>query len=166
MVADAIPEAARRKPLEPWWQEEARVGQKGSLTSVWMEKGRRPRAPRDQCYEWAYPFGAVCPVRGFGAGLVLPAVNTQARNLHLAEISCHAAPGTHAVVVRDGAGWHCEGGALVLPHDISLLSLPPYSPELNPVEKIWQFHRLNKLANRVYENFEDIIQACWVLGTR
>jgi hypothetical protein len=60
-------------------------------------------------------------------------------NLHLAEISRHVTVGSHAVVVLDGAGWHQTAGKLEVPENLSLLKLPPYSPELNPVENIWQF---------------------------
>ena len=155
-----LPEDVRGKPIEPWWQDEARVGQQGSLTYVWAEKGSRPRAPRDQRYEWAYLFGAVCPARGIGAALVLPEINTAAMNLHLAEISRCVAPGAHAVVNLDGAGWHKMGGRLEVPDNISLLPLPRYSPELNPVENIWEFLRQNYLANSVYETYETIVDAC------
>ncbi len=117
-----------------WWQDEARVGQQGSLTYVWAERGSRPRAPRDQRYDWAYIFGAVCPARGVGAALVLPLVNTEAMNLHLAEISTQVTLGAHCVLTLDGAGWHQLGGKLRVPENISLLPLPAYSPELNPVE--------------------------------
>ena len=127
---------------------------------MWAEKGSRPRAPRDQRYEWAYLFGAVCPARGIGAALVLPEINTEAMNLHLAEISRWVAPGAHAVVNLDGAGWHQLGGRLQIPDNISLLPLPRYSPELNPVENIWQFLRQNYLANSVYETYEAIVDAC------
>lgn len=160
MVADAIPEQARGKPVELWWQDEARVGQQGSLTYVWAPCGSRPRAPRDQRYDWAYIFGAVCPARGIGAALVLPHVNAAAMNLHLAEISSQVAPGAHAVIILDGAGWHQAGAKLRIPDNISLLPLPPYSPELNPVENIWQFLRQNYLANRVYDTYEAIVDAC------
>jgi hypothetical protein len=104
LVAAAIPEHARDKPIELWWQDEARVGQQGSLTYIWADKGSRPRAPRDQRYAWAYIFGAVCPARGIGAALVLPIVSTETMNLHLAEISTNVAVGGHAVVTLDGAG--------------------------------------------------------------
>jgi transposase len=160
LVAATIPEHARDKPIELWWQDEARVGQQGSLTYVWADKGSRPRAPRDQRYDWAYLFGAVCPARGAGAGLVLPFVNTEAMNLHLAEISAKVMPGAHAVIPLDGAGWHQTGGKLNLPDNISLLPLPPYSPELNPVENIWQFLRQNHLANRVFDTYTGIVDAC------
>lgn len=117
-----------------WWQDEARVGQQGSLTYIWADKGSRPRAPRDQRYDWAYLFGAVCQAQGIGAAIVLPFVNAEAMNLHLAEISTQVAPGAQAIIALDGAGWHQAGGRLVVPENISLLRLPPYSPELNPVE--------------------------------
>ena len=124
------------KPLEIWFQDEARVGQQGNTTRVWARRGTRPRAVRDTRYEWAYIFGAVCPQRGVGAGLVLPRANTAAMNLHLAEIADTVAPGAHAVVVLDGAGWH-RGDDLVVPPNLTLLKLPPYAPELNSAENVW-----------------------------
>jgi hypothetical protein len=130
------------------------------LTRVWAERGTRPRAPRDQRYAWAYLFGAVCPARDRGAALVLPNADGEAMNLHLAEISRNVAPGAHAVMWLDGAGWHQTGGKLKVPDNISLLHLPPYSPELNPVENIWQFLRQNRLSNRVFDNYEAIVDTC------
>jgi len=116
--------------------------------------------PRDQRYAWAYLFGAVCPARGVGAALVLPRADIEAMNLHLAEISARVAPGAHAVLTLDGAGWHRPGGKLKVPDNISLLPLPPYSPELNPVENIWQYLRQNYLANRVFDTYAAIVDAC------
>lgn len=81
-------------------------------------------------------------------------------NLHLQEISTQVAPGAHAVLIVDGAGWHKPGGRLNIPENVSLLFLPPYSPELNPVENIWQFLRQNFLSNRVYASYEAIVDAC------
>src|SRR3954454_18526506 len=109
LVAGALPEHARGKPVEVWFQDEARVGQQGTLTRVWARRGTRPRAPRDRRHAWAYPFGAVCPERAVGAALVLPYADTEATGLHLAEIGRQVAPGAHAVVVLDGAGWHAAG---------------------------------------------------------
>jgi transposase len=130
------------------------------VTRIWAERGTRPRAPRDQRYDWAYLFGAVCPERDLGAALVLPHVDSEAMNLHLAEISRHVTAGSHAVVVLDGAGWHQTGGKLEIPQNLSLLKLPPYSPELNPVENIWQFLRQNQLSNRVFDSYDAIVDAC------
>lgn len=155
----ALPETARNKPLEVWFQDEARVGQQGTLTRLWARKGTRPRAPKDCRYAWAYIFGAVCPGRAIGAALVMPHANTEAMNAHLAEISRHVTPGAHALLVLDGAGWH-SSNSLVVPENITLMPLPPYSPELNPVENLWQYLRQNHLANRVFDSFDDIVDVC------
>jgi hypothetical protein len=103
------------------------VGQQGTLTRVWAERGSRPVAPRDQRYSWAYLFGAICPARGTGTALVLPVANTDMMNLHLDEISACVAPDAHAVLVIDGAGWHQPGRRLKVPQNITLLHLPPLS---------------------------------------
>ena len=160
MVSAVIPEPQRGKPVELWWQDEARVGQQGTLTRVWAKRGSRPRAVRDQRYTWAYLFGAICPARGVGAAWVVPKANAWSMNLHLEEISRQVALGAHAVVVLDGAGWHQTGGRLNIPDNLSLLHLPPYSPELNPVENVWQYLRQNQLSNRVYDSYEAIVAAC------
>ena len=162
LVAAAIPPAARGKPIELWWQDEARVGQQGSLTRIWAERGTRPTAPRDQRYQSAYLFGAVCPARGVGAGLVLPHANVHAMNLHLQEISTQVSQYAFAVLTLDGAGWHQLGDRLVVPDNIGLLHLPPYAPELNPVENIWEFLRQNDLSNRVYATYKAIVDACCI----
>jgi hypothetical protein len=127
---------------------------------VWAERGSRPVAPRDQRYSWAYLFGAICPARGTGTALVLPAANVDMMNLHLAEISAGVAPDAHAVLVIDGAGWHQPGGRLKVPQNITLLHLPPYSPELNPVENVWAYLRSNKLSNRIFETYDAVVDAC------
>jgi hypothetical protein len=160
LVAAAIAPPARGKPIELWWQDEARVGQQGTLTRLWAPRGSRPLAPRDCRHDWAYIFGAVCPARGLGAALVLPHADTAAMTLHLAEISRHVTAGAHAVVVLDGAGWHKISRQLVVPDNISLLTLPAYSPELNPQENVWQYLRQNYLSNRVFDTYDDIVDAC------
>lgn len=142
-----------------WSQDEARVGQQGTLTRLWARRGTRPRAPKDCRYAWACIFGAVCPARATGAALVMPYANTETMNAPLAEISRTVAPGAHALLVLDGAGWH-GANALVVPSNITPMTLPPYSPELNPVENIWQFLRQNRLANRVFNSYDAIVNAC------
>ncbi len=154
-----LPESASGKPLEIWFQDEARVGQKGSLTRIWARRGTRPRAPRDTRYESAYIFGAVCPARKIGAGIVMPYANTEALNEHLAEISRFVAEGSHAALILDGAGWHVAR-KLVIPGNITLVHLPPYAPELNSVENIWEYLRKNKLSLRVHDDYDEIVEAC------
>ena len=114
---------------------------------------------RDQRHTNAYIFGAVCPARDCGAALVLPYANTHAMNLHLKEISKNVATGAHAVIIIDGAGWHVARH-LRVPDNISLLRLPPYSPELNAQENIWQYLRQNYLAGRIFDTYAQIVRAC------
>ena len=146
-------------PIEIWWQDEARVGQKTKITRRWAKRGTRPRAPKDQRTKSAWIFGAICPARGVGAALVLPRCNTQAMQWHLDEISSQVMPGALAILIVDQAGWHTTG-KLVIPPNITLLLLPPRSPELNPVENIWQFLRDNWLSNRIFKSYDDIVALC------
>jgi transposase len=89
----------------------------------------------------------------------MPYANTEAMNLHLIEISKTVEPDAHAVVIIDGAGWHIAHD-LVVPDNISLLPLPPYSPELNAQENIWQFLRQNYLSACIFETYQEIVDAC------
>ena len=114
-------------PVEVWFQDEMRVGQKNKLTYRWARKGSRPRAIHDQRTQSTYLFGAVCPERGAGAALVLPACNTEAMQLHLDEIATKVTPGAHAVLILDQAGW-LGAKDLKAPKNISLLPLPPRAP--------------------------------------
>jgi hypothetical protein len=91
----------------------------------------------DQRTQSTYLFGAVCPERGTGAGLVLPACNREAMQLHLDAIAPAVGAGAHAILLCDRAGWHTSK-ALKVPRNISLMPLPARAPELNPQENIWQ----------------------------
>ena len=79
--------------------------------------------------------------------------------LHLNEIATKVGPGAHAIVILDQAGWH-GAKELKVPHNISLMPLPPRSPELNSQENIWQFMRQNWLSNRVFKSYDDIVDHC------
>ncbi len=99
---------------------------------------------------------------------MLPFADAEMMNLHLAEISANVTAGAHAVLTIDGAGWHQTGDKLRVPDNITLLHLPAYSPELNPVENVWAYLRGNKLSNRVFDSYEAIVDACcdaWVWFT-
>ena len=102
---------------------------------------------------------SLCPSQGKAAALIMPVCNTAAMNHHLGEISSQVAADAHAVVILDRAGWHRSQG-LVVPGNITLLELPPYSPELNPVERIWHYLRSHWLANSVFISLADIMDAC------
>jgi transposase len=150
---------AAGRPVEVWFSDEARIGQKNKITRRWAKRGTRPSAPRDQRTASASLFGAICPEQGKAAALVLPHCNSAAMTLHLAEIARAVAPGAHAVLMLDQAGWH-RSHKLVVPANITLLPLPPKCPELNPVENIWQYMRDNWLCNRVFRSQSDILDHC------
>ena len=156
---EEIAAAAGGRPIEIWFCDEARVGQKNKITRRWAPRGTRPSAPSDQRTQSAYIFGAICPAEGKAAGLILPRCTTQAMALHLEEISLAIAPGHHAVLMLDQAGWHLSP-KLKVPDNITLLPLPSKSPELNPIETVWQYMRDNWLSNRVFSSYPDILDHC------
>ena len=104
LVRTTIPPEAAGKPIEIWWQDEARVGQQGTLTRIWAKRGSRPRALPDQRRNSAYLFGAICPCRRVGAAVVMAAANTESMNAHLKEISsqCRA---TAKLAGQRHVGW-------------------------------------------------------------
>jgi hypothetical protein len=106
-----------------------------------------------------YVFGAVHPQSGDSSALLAPLVNTAYMNHHLRFISEHVGPEVQVILVLDRAGWH-RSKALRVPENITLLHLPPYSPELNPVERLWAYLRSHYLSNRVYHDYDDLFQAC------
>jgi transposase len=89
----------------------------------------------------------------------MPYRDSQAMSEHLKEISAQVEPGHHAVLLLDQAGWHLSE-ALRTPANLSLLPLPSKAPELNSVESVWQFMRDNYLSNRIFQNYEDIVDYC------
>ncbi len=93
------------------------------------------------------------------AALVLPQCDTRGMQWHLEEISSQVEPGAHALIILDKAGWHTTG-KLDIPDNITLLPLPPRSPELNPVENVWQYLRQNRLSNRIFDNQDQIVSLC------
>jgi len=88
----------------------------------------------------------------------MPYADTEAMQLHLAEISRTVARGAHAVLLLDRAGWHTTG-SLAIPKNMTLVFLPSRAPELNPVENVWQYLRQNWLSNRVFDTYEAIVDA-------
>jgi len=100
----------------------------------------------------------MCPARGVAAGLAMPFADIDAMQLHLQEISATVSRRAHAVLLLDRAGWHTTA-RLRVPNNVTLVFLPSRSPELNPVEQIWQYIRANWLSNRVFETYDEIIDA-------
>jgi len=143
--------------------DEARVGQQGTLTRVWARTGSRPAAVRQTEYEWVYLWAAVEPATGRSVGMITPGVDTALMGTFLAGLSGTLAPGEHAVLALDNAGWH-TAKCLAVPENVSLLFLPPYSPELDPVERLWQWLRAHRLSNRAFADYDDLLRgaaAAW-----
>jgi len=114
---------------------------------------------RDNRHDAAYAFGAICPARGIGAAIIAPAANSERMNPHLDEISTQVTPGAKAALICDGAGWHQSGSKLKPPDNVVLLHLPPYAPELNAMENVWEYLRANKLSACVWDSYEATLAA-------
>ncbi len=138
-------------------QDEARVGQQGTLTRVWARTGSRPAAVRQTEYEWVYLWAAVEPASGASVAMITPTVNTVLMNVFLAGLSGTLAADEHAVLVLDNAGWHVAK-ALAVPPNVTLLFLPAYSPELNPAERLWAWLRSHHLSNRIFADYDDLLR--------
>jgi transposase len=153
---------ARRHPdaeVQLWCQDEARVGQKGRGARVWFQRGCRPRGAIDQRHASAWIYGAVRPGTDQGFALVLTEVGTAAMQAFLDCFAASLPKGVHAALLLDGAGWHTAGD-LAVPANVSLIFLPPYAPELNPVERIWLHLRERYLSLRLFADLDDIIDGC------
>jgi transposase len=155
-VTDAVAPHGGR--VRVWFMDEARFGQQGTTTDVWAKRGSRPRAVRQTRYEWVYLYAAVEPATGASAALLAPNVDTPTMNAFLRILDAERKAGEHFVLVMDRAGWH-KGRDLALPDGITVLLLPPYSPELNPVENLWHYLRSHYLSNRAYDDYDALLAA-------
>lgn len=144
------------KNLEIWWQDEMRVGQQGTLTRVWGVKGSRPRVVKQKQFISAYIFGASCPESNKVCSIISPYANSDAMQVHLREISKQVKYGKNAILLLDRAGWHLSE-QIQIPQNIAFLPLPPYSPELNAQERVWEDLRKSSLSNRSYKDYEEIV---------
>ena len=149
------------KTIEIWLQDECRIGQQGTLTRCWAPTGSWPTAVKQTEYEWIYLLGAVNPLTGASSALVAPTVNTDYMNHHLKFISEEVGPDAHVILVLDQAGWH-TAKALKIPENISLLYLPAYSPELNAVERLWEYFKSHYLSNVACTDYDDLLDKCTV----
>ena len=120
---------------------------------MWAKRGARPRATRQTKYEWLYVIGAVCPSTGQSVGLLAPTINTEMVNAFSDQSSREVGPGVHVVLVWDQAGFHTSG-ALALPPNVTVIPLPAYSPELDPVENLWHYLRSHHWSNRTYADHD------------
>jgi transposase len=134
------------------FQDEGRFGRISSLKRCWVPKPVRPVVPAQIVREYTYTYAAISPLDGHLDSLILPVVNSSVMSLFLEEVS-RRHPDEHIVMVLDQASWH-RSQELVLPENMTLLPLPPYSPELNPVEQLWKTLRTHWFANTVFSSME------------
>ncbi|MBD1565033.1 IS630 family transposase [Vibrio sp. S12_S33] len=134
----------------------ARFGQRNTTTRIWAEKGTRPRAVQQQQFEYAYLFGAVCVNTGETEAIVVPMSNMEAMKEQLRLISQSTPTDKHAVVIMDQASWHQSYLADAF-ENVTIIHIPPYSPEFNPIEQVWSWLRQNEIANRCFECYDDIV---------
>lgn len=142
------------------FQDEARFGQQGTLTHVWARRGSRPTVTRQNGRKSVWVFAAVEPATGWSTAMVSRSANTEAMQVFLDIVASKLGPREHAVMVLDGAGWHTSKG-LRWPPRITPLHLPPYSPELNCVERMWLWLREHQWGNRCYATEDDLIRAAF-----
>jgi transposase len=124
--------------LRVYFEDEPRFGQQGTLTNVWARKGSRPVAVRQTEYQYLWVLGVVCPETGQAEGLLSPRLNTDVVNVFPDQFSASLPADEHAVLIWDGAGFHTSN-RLRTPPNVTLLQLPAYSPESNPIENLWHY---------------------------
>jgi transposase len=122
--------------VKVWVMDEARFGLHTETRRVWITKGARPIVRRQTRYEWDYLYGALEVVEGHAEFLHLPTVNLDCNRLFLEHLQASDPQAEH-IVIADQAGFHLRPGDARLPAHVHIVSLPPYSPELNPCEQLW-----------------------------
>ena len=137
------------------FQDEAGFGRINKPRYCWCRKGIRPSVPCHHIREYRYAYGAVDPQRGDSFFLVLPYCNTICMNIFLRELSAEY-PNDYIILVADKAAWHTAKG-LEIPTNIEILHLPPYTPEMNPIEQIWDWIRQHGFRNEIFLSLDNVV---------
>jgi transposase len=154
----AVRDAHPGKRLRVYFQDESRFGQQGTTTNLWGRRGSRPTAVRQTEYQYLWVLGAVCQETGHAEGLLSPQLNTKIVNMFLEQFGGTLAEDEHAAMIWDGAGFHVSK-KLHVPANITIIQLPPYSPELNPIENLWHYLKSHFWSNRPYADYDQLEQA-------
>lgn len=143
------------KPVKLFFEDEARFGRINIVSRCWVPKATRAIVTQQMVREYIYAYTTVCPETGENYSIISPVNNTEAMNVFLNEVSS-AFQNYRIIMCLDGAGWHTSHN-LKLPQNIQLLKLPPYSPELNPTEHIWDYIREQKQFNNyTFKTLDDV----------
>lgn len=147
------------RPVRVMFQDEGRFGRISNPRRCWAPPGVRPRVPCQLVREYSYAFAAVCPKDGTLDSLILPEVHAETMSIFLEEVA-QRHPDDFIVMFMDRAGWHIASD-LVTPANMALAHLPPYSPELNPAESLWDEIREKAFPNLVFKSLsgvEDVLE--------
>jgi len=147
-------QAQHGKQVRLMFQDEARFGRISDPRRCWAPPGVRPEVGLQIVREYTYAFGAASPHDGTFISLILPVVTAEAMSIFLAEVASRH-PEEFILMVLDGAGWH-RASSLIVPENMRLLPLPPYSPQLNPMEHIWDEVREKWFANAVFDALDGV----------
>lgn len=145
------------KEFDFYFQDETRYGQKTIVTKVWSKTGSNPTYINQNGFLNAWIYGAVNPINGKNFSLVLPNLDSKNMQIFLNSFAKTLSPKRHTVVILDGSKAH-NNSLLRISKKLTLYFLPPYSPELNPIERLWQFIKKKYLSFKLYRNYEEIIE--------
>uniref|UniRef100_UPI00403F0AE0 IS630 family transposase n=1 Tax=Selenomonas sp. TAMA-11512 TaxID=3095337 RepID=UPI00403F0AE0 len=154
-VVDGLCIQYPRKRIRLLFQDEAGFGRINKPKHCWCAKGIRPQVPCHHIREYRYAYGAVEPLTGEHFFLVMPYCNTECMNVFLKELS-EEYKDDLLVLVCDGAAWH-KSNALQIPSNVTITYIPPYTPEMNPIEQIWRELRTQGFCNEVFQTLDAVI---------
>lgn len=144
----------RERPVKIWIQDEGRFGLLSFTRRVWTLRGIKPVVPVHQRYQWCYVFAALECTSGQMQAAYWSNVDLEVTGSFLQQIAASDPQAEH-VIIYDGAGFHPKAGMHRLPKHVHVITLPPYSPELNPVEGLWDRLR-DKVCNQVFDTLEEL----------
>jgi hypothetical protein len=151
-LAQSLTQIEGQGPLRVMFQDEARFGRIADVRRCWCPKPLRPMVRAMVTQEYTYAYAAVCPADGRMDSLILPHVNGRCMQLFIDELAARYR-NERIILILDGAGWH-KSLEIRLPDNLRLTFLPPYAPELNPVEHIWDELREKHFHNRVFDSLD------------
>ena len=137
------------------FQDEAGFGRINKPKYCWCEKDTRPSVPCHHIREYRYVYGSVEPLTGESCFVVMPYCNTESMNVFLEELS-NTFPRDKIILACDGAAWH-KSGSLIIPENIELIFILPYTPEMNPIEQIWKEIRKRGFKNEVFQTLQKVV---------
>ena len=161
-INELVTEILKKDPnikIEFWHEDESRIGQKGHSTRSWFNKGTRQRVLVQNDFKSTKIFAALNPSSGELFSLILPKTDSEIMNLFLEALSKSLPFGVHIILQWDNASFHTSK-KIKNYENITLFFQPPYSPEYNALERLWQYIKSKFLANRVYKDEEELVLIC------